>query len=129
VYKPIKEQDASLNLPSTISPLFEELEPKPGFLRIWRDEDEDFPLVETKYGLVPQGSVLSYQQQERSKRSSENLAHPVPNFELPELGYQPTVLAEKELLHFNSLKLFLDQALEYEQVTKDQSMCQNWHRL
>ena len=123
VEKPFEEQVASLNLPSTLSPLFEELDPKPGFLRIWPDKDEDIPLVETKYGLVPRGSVLSYQQQktskrnseletkyglvprgsvlsyqqqETSKRNSENLAHPVPNFDLPDLGYQPTVLAEKE---------------------------------
>ena len=73
VYKPFEEQIASLNLPSTLSPLFEELDPKPGFLRIWPDENEDIPLVETKYGLVPRGSVLSYQQQQASKRNSENL--------------------------------------------------------
>ena len=81
VYKPFEEQIASLNLPSTLSPLFEELDPKPGFLRIWRDKDEDIPLVETKYGLVPRGSALSYQQQQASKRNSENLAHAVPNFD------------------------------------------------
>ncbi|XP_015779800.1 PREDICTED: uncharacterized protein LOC107357681 [Acropora digitifera] len=129
VYKPFEEQIASLNLPSTLSPLFEELDPKPGFLRIWPDKNEDIPLVETKYGLVPRGSVLSYQQQQPNKRNSDNLAHPVPNFDLPDLEYQPTVLAEKELLHFNSLKVSLDQALEYEQMTRDQSMCQDWHRL
>ena len=122
VYKPFEEQIASLNLPSTLSPLFEELDPKPGFLRIWPDKNEDIPLVETKYGLVPRGSVLSYQQQQPSKRNSDNLAHPVPNFDLPDLGYQPTVLTEKEMLHFNSLKVSLDQALEYERMTRDQSM-------
>lgn len=51
VYKPFEGQVASLNLPSTLSPLFEELDPKPGFLRIWPDKDEDIPLVETKFGL------------------------------------------------------------------------------
>ena len=86
-------------------------------------------MVETKYGLAPRGSVLSYQQQQTSKRSSENLAHPVPNFDLPDLGYQPTVFAEKELLHFNSLKVSLDQSLEYERMTQDPSMCQDWHQL
>ena len=129
VYKPFEGQVSSLNLPSTLSPLFEELDPKPGFLRVWPDKDEDIPLVETKFGLVPRGSVLSYQQQQTSKKSSENLAHPVPNFDLPDLCYQPTVLAEKELLHFNSLKVSVDQALEYERMTRDQSMCQDWHRL
>ena len=129
MYKPFEEQIASLILPSTLSPLFEQLDPKPGFLRIWPDKNEDIPLVEIKYGLVPRGSVLSYQQQQPSKRNSDNLAHPLPNFDLPDLGYQPTVLAEKELLHFNSLKVSLDQALKYERMTRDQSMCQDWHRL
>ena len=58
------------NNKSTLRPLFEELDPKPGFLRIWPEKDEGIPLVETKYGLAPQGSVLSYQQQQTSKRSS-----------------------------------------------------------
>lgn len=127
--KPFEEQLASLNVPSTLNPLFDKLDPKPGFLRIWPEEDEDIPLVETKYGLVPRGSVLSYQQQQTSKRSSENPAHPVPNFDLPDLGFPPTVLTEKELLHFNSLAVSLDQALEYEQITRDQSMSRDWHRL
>ena len=59
MYKPFEEQLASLNLPSTLNPLFDKLDPKPGFLRIWPKEDEDIPLVETKYGLVLRGSVLS----------------------------------------------------------------------
>ena len=33
-----EEQVASLNLASTLSPLFDELDPKPGFLRIWPDK-------------------------------------------------------------------------------------------
>ena len=114
VYKPFEEQLVSLNLPSTHNPLFAKLDPKTVFLRIWPEEDEDIPLVETKYGLVPQGSVLSYQQQQTGKRSSENLAHPVPNFDLPDLRFLATVLTEKELLHFNALAVSLDQALEYE---------------
>ena len=91
VYKPLEEQLASLNLTSTLGPLFKELDPEPGILRIWPDKDDEIPLVETKYGLVPQGYVLSYNQQQTSK-SSEDLAHPVPNFDLPDLGFQPTAL-------------------------------------
>ena len=53
----------------------------------------------------------------------------MPDFDLPDLGHQPTVLAEKELLHFNSLQVSLDQALEYERITREQSMSRDWHRL
>ena len=76
-------------------------------------------------GWFHRGSVLSYQQQQTSKRSSENLAHPVPNFDLPDLGFLSTVLTEKKLLHFNSLAVSLDQALENERITRDQSMSRN----
>ena len=34
VYKPFEEQLASINLPSALTPLFEKLDPEPGFLRI-----------------------------------------------------------------------------------------------
>ena len=111
VYKPFEEWLASLKLPSTLSPSFEELDPEPGFLRIWPDKDEDIPLVETKYGLVPQGSVLSYQQQQTSKTSSENLAHPVPNFDLPDLGYQPTVLLRKSCCTSTPLRCLQNKPL------------------
>ena len=46
VYKPFEEQTASLNLPSTLSPLFEELDLKPGFLRIWPDKMKTFLWLE-----------------------------------------------------------------------------------
>ena len=64
-----------------------------------------------------------------NKQVKEALAHPVPNFDLPDLGFPPTVLTEKKLLHFNSLAVSLDQALEYERITRDQSMSRDWHRL
>ena len=111
MYKLFEEQVASLNLPPTLSPLFEGLHLNSGFLRIWPDKDDNFPLVETNYGLVPLGSVLCHQQQQTSERSSENLAHPVPNIDLPDLGCQATVLAEKELLHFNSLEVYMTQKI------------------
>lgn len=53
----------------------------------------------------------------------------MPNFDLPDLENQPTALAEKELLHFISLAVSFDQALEYERMTRDQTMSRDWHRL
>ena len=62
VYKPFDEPLWSLDLPNILSPIFEGLNPKPGSLRIWPDDDEDVLLTESKYGIVPKGSVLSFQQ-------------------------------------------------------------------
>ena len=61
VYKPFDEPLWSLDLPKILSPIFEGLNPKPGSLRIWPDDDEDVLLTESKYGIVPKGSVLSFQ--------------------------------------------------------------------
>ena len=59
IYKPFEEPLWSLDLPKILSPIFEGLNPKPAFLRVWPDDDEDVLLTESKYGLVPKGSVLS----------------------------------------------------------------------
>ena len=58
VYKPFEEPIWSLDLPEILSPILEGLKPKPGFLRVWPDDDEDVLLTESKYGLVPKGSVF-----------------------------------------------------------------------
>ena len=58
VYKPFEEPLWSLDLPEILNPTFEGLNPKPGLLRIWPDDDEAVLLTESKYGLVPKGSVF-----------------------------------------------------------------------
>ena len=70
VYKAFEEPLSSLDLPEILSPIFEGLNPKPGFLRVLLDDDKDVPLTESKYGLVPKGSVLSYQQSLPSKKTA-----------------------------------------------------------
>ena len=70
VYKAFEESISSLDLPEILSPIFEGLNPKPGFLRVLLDDDKDVPLTESKYGLVPKGSVLSYQQSLPSKKTA-----------------------------------------------------------
>lgn len=62
VFKPFEALMSSLNLPKVLTPLFSGITPSPGYLRIWPDENENPELVDSKYGPVPKGSVLSYQQ-------------------------------------------------------------------
>ena len=62
VYKPFEAPMSSINLPAVLSPLFSDITPNPGYMRIWPDEIENIELVDSKYGPVPKGSVLSYQQ-------------------------------------------------------------------
>lgn len=127
VYKPFDEPLWSLDLPKILSPIFEGLNPEPGFLRVRPDDDEDVLLTESKYGLVPKGSLLSYQQSLPSKKTSAatNLSLPVPDFQLPVFTNPPTVLSEKQQLHY----VTMEQALEYEEQTREQSASKDWHRL
>ena len=131
VYKPFEDELTSLHLPDTLSPIFEGLNPEPGFLRVWPDKDEDVPLIQCKYGLVQKGSVLSYQQPLPNQRtlSTINANRQMPDFELPVLPYLATVLPEQQQLHFDSLAVTVEQVLEYEEQTRDQSASQDWHRL
>lgn len=97
IYKPFKDELSSILLVNTLSPVFEGCDPKPGFTRIWPDKDEDVPLVNTKFGLVPKGSVLSYEQAVVNKEQITHLNHTdslsAPNFDLPILRSPVTVLS------------------------------------
>jgi hypothetical protein len=72
-----------------LAPTFEGQKPKPEFLRIWPDDDEDVPLVISKFGVVPKGSVLSYQQPPPNVQPVSNICK--PDFVLPDLTYPRSV--------------------------------------
>lgn len=59
-------------------------------------------MTESKFGLVPKGSVLAYQ-----KALPTSIPKPDPNicseFPFPKPFYPDTVLAEKEMLFYDSL--------------------------
>ena len=44
-------------------------------------------------------------------------------------SYPQTVLSEKQQLHYDSLTVTMEQALEYEEQTRKQSASKDWHRL
>ena len=125
VYKPFEDDFTSIQLPNILSPIFEGLNSEPGFPSVWPDEDEDVPLAESKYGLVPKGSVLSYQQPLPNQKTL--FARNIPDFDCP--AYPLTVLPEQQQHHFDSLAVTMEQALEYEEQTRDQPASQDWHRL
>ena len=128
VFKPFQQPLSTLNMANVLRPLFENLTPRPGFLRIWPDEDEDVEMTESKFGLVPKGSVLAYQQ-----ALPTSIPKPDPNicpeFPFPKLFYPDTVLAEKEMLFYDSLTVTRIQSSEYEAQTREQSRSKDWHRL
>lgn len=129
MYKPFEAPLSSINLPAVLSPIFSDITPKPGYMRIWRDKNENIELVESKYGPVPKGSVLSYQQC-RPKPSKTSTLDPTIHFpDLPTLSYPSIGLNEREQLFHESLSVTNEEALKYELETREQSSAPDWHRL
>ena len=128
LYKPFRQPLRSLNMPKALIPIFEEHDPKPGYLRIWPDDGEDVPLVASKFGDVPKGSVLAYQQPLPKIMPDPNAAH-APEFVLPVLPCPSIVLSERQQLFYESLSISREQSIEYEVLTREQSSSRDWHRL
>ena len=128
VFKPFQQPLHILDMPKMLRPVFENLTPKPGFLRIWPNDDEDVKLTKSRFGLVPKGSVLSYHQPQPTSipKTDPNIC---PEFALPELTYPDTVLPEKEQFYYDSLAITRAQSSEYEAQTREQSGSKDWHRL
>ena len=132
LYKPFNESLAELNIPAALVPLVKNACPESGFLRIWPEEEQDTPLVQCKFGLVPKGSVLSYQQPpSASPRKSlyDKREISVPYFNFTCLSFPPTVLEEKQQLLYESLKITEEQSKEFELQTREQSFSKDWYRL
>lgn len=93
------------------------------------------PLVDSEFGLVQKGSVLSYQQPKLLGRSMEVHQHapPSPALPLDTHHLSPTecvwVCTEEEHCHWMSLQLSLEMAHKVETSTRDQSHVHEWHIL
>lgn len=95
----------------------------------------DKPLVDSEFGLVQRGSVISYQQPKLLTQCTElHKNAPVPPC-LPLITHQlsPTecvwVCTEEEHLHIESLQLSIEMAHKIELSTRGQSKDPEWHVL
>ncbi|CAI5655710.1 unnamed protein product [Oreochromis niloticus] len=95
----------------------------------------DKPLVESAFGLVQEGSVLSYQQPVLTTRyiTLHRDAPPTPHLPLEGYDILPSdcvfVCSEEELLHLKSLSVTLEMAHKIEEATREQSSSSEWHQL
>ena len=103
----------SINFQAVVlSHIFSDITANPGYMRIWPDEHENIELVDNKYGPVPKGSVLSYQQ---CKILALDPTIHVPGFKLPTPSCSSIVLnGRREQLFYESLSLTNEEALKYE---------------
>ncbi|XP_030602909.1 uncharacterized protein LOC115792494 isoform X2 [Archocentrus centrarchus] len=95
----------------------------------------DKPLVESAFGLVQEGSVLSYQQPVLKSRyiTLHHDAPPTPHLPLEGFDILPLdcafVCSEEELLRLKSLSVTLEMAQKTEAATREQSSSSEWHLL
>ncbi len=95
----------------------------------------DVPLVQSAFGAVQAGSVLSFQQKPPAMREVINIPSAPASPTLPIHSYRlepPScayVLSEQEHLHLKSLEVSFNMAHRIEAATQGQSLCQEWHRL
>ncbi|KAJ4925928.1 hypothetical protein JOQ06_008113 [Pogonophryne albipinna] len=84
----------------------------------------DKPLVESAFGIVQEGSVLSYQMPALTSRYTTLHTDTPPTPHLPIEGYVilpcdlPLVCSEEEQLHMNSLSVDLEMSHKIEEATQ-----------
>ncbi|XP_049339471.1 uncharacterized protein LOC125804569 isoform X1 [Astyanax mexicanus] len=107
------------------------MRPQPGVCKFLLNRDEDLLMVDSKFGPVPYGSVLSYQCPSESE--SEVIKHPdAPKYpQLPIENYRFQSKFDftpnyKQKCHLESLKVTTPQAAMIEERTRQQSSSQLW---
>jgi hypothetical protein len=139
LYNPVSAPLVNINLPSMMCPYMESLEwrSRPQFSQLWDLKfNSDLTVVDSKFGAVQKGSVLSYQQAntliENGDLITDHKVPHLPSFTFPDLsdcvsGFLPLNfdLAGK----YNSLYVSDAQSKEYELQTRTQSESVEWHNL
>ena len=127
-----------MQLPQTLCPYFSSLDWKhrPQFSQIWLPSTCNATLIDTKFGKVPKGSLLSYQLASSHVANgdiilNEDVTLAAP-FALPDLssnlqGFLP--LARDIQMKYNSLFVTEEQSIEFERITRDQSDSAEWKKL
>ena len=130
LFNPVRQPLLTINLESNLIPFMKTLTPQPQYVQIWSLSPQ--PSVNSAFGPVPIGSVLSYQQPCTEDRENIiiNNAPTVPTFSLPHLTQAVnTVLNYDEYHLYEGLFLTKDDSVEYEIATKSQAQCGTWHDL
>ena len=87
-------------------------------------------MVDSHYGLVPKGSLLSYQERPIAATTTIGPKQP-PTFELPELcdSFDSKKLMPEQQTFLETLEVTPEESVQYECDTRDQSKCPTWHTL
>ena len=134
LYNPVTAPLDQLNFIQAMTQTLQLEQHKPLFMHLTGNK-EPLTFVDSKFGQVPKGSILSYQTApEKTNHDgciiNVNDAPTVPKLEhldLPLHFHGP--LSEEDQNYFDGLCVTEQQAHEYEELTRSQSQCPEWHRL
>lgn len=94
---------------------------------------KDVPQVDSLFGKVQMGSVLSYQQPTKVDTAQYHQAPPPPQLPLDGYSLGPSeclfVCTRKQQLHLQSLEVTWEMSRQIERGTREQSLCADWHTL
>ena len=130
LYNPITVPLSELSIRDKLWPtLSSDAVSKTQWSQLW-SLGEKPPLVDSAFGPVPKGSVLSYQHPLKEEPTFVGPSEP-PKLHLPSLPlYEANIaVSQQQLDHIASLGVTNDEALEYEQHTRKQGACPEWHKL
>jgi hypothetical protein len=134
-HNPVQAPLAEVDLPRMMVPYFSTLQWKdrPQFSQLWTaSSHSDSQYVDSQFGRVPKGSLLSYQMRTAETIvTSVNVVLP-PALSYPDLsgyvmGYLP--LSEQIACVYDSLFVSDAQSRDFEELTRAQSETVDWHKL
>ena len=136
-HNPIRAPLREINLPQLMCPYFNTFDFKdcPQYAQVWNATLQPV-YVESQFGTVPKGSVLSYQHQLSLSNAGNyctmlNMPSP-PSLIFPDLstfmiGYLPLPVSHS--VFYDSLYVSDIQSRDFEELTRDQSDSEEWHKL
>ena len=130
-YCPVQQPIPSSTFASSLVEQMTAINSDAQILKVLQSNSTDSEVV-SKFGSVPKGSVLSYQQKP-SPSAHSDIVHPQHPETLPELQMPTLDMNYSTVLNHNELSLFMglyvddDIATEIERQTRDQSHNKKWH--
>lgn len=133
LYNPVQEPLTSIDMPGQLSACFSTMAIQPQFVQLWPNVPQVTTLSESSFGLVPVGSVLSYQQSRNLVTTGDFVlydAPPVPHFPLPDLPATFChVMDRHETDYYKGLEVGYELSQIFQESSKLQAQSQMWHSL
>ena len=133
LYNPIRVplDELSVKIIEDLRPQLLDLTPRPQILQLWPEDTATIKYTDSRFGRVPVGSVLSYQQPLKQSNDDDDIlvTSEVPSLPLPVLPMANFTMDDNELNYVSSLEVSREVSEQYRQDTRLQSKSPLWHAL